>query len=77
MLFEALYVGHFLSFYTMQLEPPKKQVISQRMRNCFALRSNDRRTFFPSGVPTSATSTSTSLPLGLLQLPGTRDPPYT
>ena len=23
MFFEALYFGHFLSFYTMQLEPPK------------------------------------------------------
>ena len=23
MVFEALYFGHFLSFYTMQLEPPK------------------------------------------------------
>ena len=30
-----------------------------------------------SGAPTSATSTSTPLPLGLLKLPGTRDPPYT
>ena len=26
MFFEALYFGHFLSFYTMQLEPPKQQV---------------------------------------------------
>ena len=25
MFFEALYFGHFLSFYTMQLEPPKSQ----------------------------------------------------
>ena len=24
MFFEALYFGHFLSFYTMQLEPPKR-----------------------------------------------------
>ena len=24
MFFEALYFGHFLSFYTMQLEPPKQ-----------------------------------------------------
>ena len=24
MFFEAVYFGHFLSFYTMQLEPPKK-----------------------------------------------------
>ena len=25
MFFEALYFGHFLSFYTMQLEPPKNK----------------------------------------------------
>ena len=25
MFFEAMYFGHFLSFYTMQLEPPKKE----------------------------------------------------
>ena len=24
MFFEAVYFGHFLSFYTMQLEPPKQ-----------------------------------------------------
>ena len=23
MFFQAVYLGHFLSFYTMQLEPPK------------------------------------------------------
>ena len=27
MFFEALYFGHFLSFYTMQLEPPKSMGI--------------------------------------------------
>ena len=29
MLFEALYFGHFLSFYTMQLEPPRKSWFSE------------------------------------------------
>ena len=26
MFFEALYFGHLLSFYTMQLEPPKSEI---------------------------------------------------
>ena len=29
MFFEALYFGHFLSFYTMQLEPPKKWEVAE------------------------------------------------
>ena len=68
----AKQTNHILYYYCILYH-----YISQRMRNCLALQSKDRVTFFPSGVPTSATSTSTSLPLGLLQLPGTRDPPYT
>ena len=27
MFFQAVYFGHFLSFYTMQLEPPKPEAI--------------------------------------------------
>ena len=38
-------------------------MISQRMRNCFALRSNDRRTFFPSSAPTYASLGLPSRPL--------------
>ena len=35
MFFEALYFGHFLSFYTMQLEPPKGGSVSMGMMRYF------------------------------------------
>ena len=34
MFFEAVYFGHFLSFYTMQLEPPKPKTTYDGFNHC-------------------------------------------
>ena len=34
MFFQAVYVGHFLSLYTMQLEPPKYSLIRSALCSC-------------------------------------------
>ena len=49
MFFEALYFGHFLSFYTMQLEPPTGQEPSGPGHCTHVGRPRDRKEPIPHG----------------------------